>query len=233
MPSSHLCAELQFGSPAAKPEWREPSTLRDVADFHRLFKAPVLSEPTIPNAKRCALRVSLLQEELNELKEAIAQEDLVEVADALADIAYVLSGAVHEFNLGSRFADLFDEVQRSNMSKACSSLEEAEATVSHYARLGQPARIEQVGDKWLVYRTADSKVYAATASAPKHSTHNHQTHRRCLRCSSRWITRRPSWRPSSAWARRTRRRTRTRTKGAAARGSRRASSATRNDKSAA
>ena len=68
------------------PEYREPSCLRDVAAFHRLFKAPVVVSPAIPDAKRCALRVELLQEELNELKEAISQNDLVEVADALADI---------------------------------------------------------------------------------------------------------------------------------------------------
>lgn len=41
--------------------FEEPSCLRDVAAFHRLFKAPVVAEPTIPNAKRCALRVNLLQ----------------------------------------------------------------------------------------------------------------------------------------------------------------------------
>ena len=64
------------------------------------------------------------------MKEAIEQNDLVEVADALADIQYVLAGAVHEFGLGEKFADLFDEVQRSNMSKACKTREEAERTVA-------------------------------------------------------------------------------------------------------
>ena len=46
----------------------------------------------------------MLQEELNEMKAAIEQNDLVEIADALADIQYVLAGAVHEFGLGPRFA---------------------------------------------------------------------------------------------------------------------------------
>ena len=91
-------------------EFREPACLSSVAAFHRLFKAPVLNAPVIPDAKRCALRVNLLQEELNELKEAIDQNDLVEVADALADIQYVLAGAVHEFGLcvhWSRSLDLW------------------------------------------------------------------------------------------------------------------------------
>lgn len=70
----------------------------------------------IPNRTRCALAVDLIREELNELAAAIDQNDIVEVADALADLQYVLSGDVHEFGLGSRFGSLFEEVHRSNMS---------------------------------------------------------------------------------------------------------------------
>ena len=148
------------------PEFREPACLKSVGAFHRLFKAPVLGKPTIPDAKRCALRVSLLQEELNEMKEAIEQNDLVEIADALADIQYVLAGAVHEFGLGGKFADLFDEVQRSNMSKACKTHEEAERTVAHYAAKDQPAHIEHVDGQYLVYRTADNKVLKSVDYSP-------------------------------------------------------------------
>lgn len=57
---------------------------------------------------------------------------------------YVLSGAVHEFGLGSRFGALHDEVHRSNMSKACTTREEAERTIAYYAAKEQPARIEEV-----------------------------------------------------------------------------------------
>ncbi|MBP6411337.1 MAG: nucleoside triphosphate pyrophosphohydrolase family protein, partial [Pseudarcicella sp.] len=90
--------------------------LNQVAEFHKTFKAPILNSPTIPNQQRCELRVSLLAEELKELQEAIAQNDLVEIADALCDLQYVLSGAVLEFGLGDKFVELFNEVQRSNMS---------------------------------------------------------------------------------------------------------------------
>jgi predicted HAD superfamily Cof-like phosphohydrolase len=81
----------------------EPSCLQDVAAFHSLFGAPVVDEPALPDAKRCTLRVNLLQEELDELKAALEAGDVVEAADALADLQYVLAGAVHELGMGSRF----------------------------------------------------------------------------------------------------------------------------------
>lgn len=80
-----------------RPFYPEPNTLESVAQFHNLFRCPVLNSPTLPSSDRCGLRVSLLKEELQELEDAIAQDNLVEVADALADIQYVLSGAVLEF----------------------------------------------------------------------------------------------------------------------------------------
>ena len=103
-------------------KYDEPQGLNDVAKFHKTFELPILAAPEIPSKKRCELRVNLLQEELDELKEAIDNDDLVEVADALCDLQYVLSGAIHEFGLGAKFKILFDEVQRSNMSKTCKSL---------------------------------------------------------------------------------------------------------------
>ena len=142
-------------------------SLNQVADFHRTFKAPILDTPQIPSADRCKLRVSLIAEELKELQEAIDNNDLVEVADALCDIQYVLSGAVLEFGLGEKFVDLFNEVQRSNMSKACSSQTEAEATVKFYLEKdGTEAEIMQDRDKFLVYRTADNKVLKSVGYSP-------------------------------------------------------------------
>ena len=104
---------------------QDPKSLSSVALFHETFKHPILPQPTIPSETRCALRVSLLSEELKELEEAIENKDLVEIADALCDLQYVLSGAILEFGLGEKFKALFDEVQRSNMSKACKTEEEA------------------------------------------------------------------------------------------------------------
>ena len=67
----------------------EPAALSSVADFHDTFNLPVLEEPIIPNIDRTRLRINLLEEELAELKEAIDNNDLVEVADAFCDIQYV------------------------------------------------------------------------------------------------------------------------------------------------
>ena len=107
-------------------------SLNQVAEFHRTFQHPIKEHPEIPSPTRCELRVSLIAEELEELQQAITDGDLVEVADALCDIQYVLSGAVLEFGLGNKFRELFDEVQRSNMSKSCNTAEEAQATVDYY-----------------------------------------------------------------------------------------------------
>jgi predicted HAD superfamily Cof-like phosphohydrolase len=134
-------------------------SLNQVALFHNTFNAPVLETPQIPDENRCKLRVSLLQEELNELIEGIKNQDITEIADALCDLQYVLSGAVLEFGLGNKFVELFNEVQRSNMSKACSSLQEAEATVQHYiAKDGTESEIIQKNDSYLVFRKSDQKV---------------------------------------------------------------------------
>jgi predicted HAD superfamily Cof-like phosphohydrolase len=143
------------------------NSLNQVADFHRTFNAPILNEPQIPSKQRCELRVSLLQEELNELKEAIENNDLVEIADALTDLQYVLSGAVLEFGLGEKFVDLFNEVQRSNMSKACNSELEAQATIEHYKQKdGTEGYYKENNGKWLVYRKEDDKVLKSVNYSP-------------------------------------------------------------------
>lgn len=145
---------------------QEPQGLTMVSEFHTLFDAPILDTPQIP-VDRAQLRVNLLEEELNELKQAIADSDLVEAVDAFADLQYVLSGAILEFGLGDRFADVFAEVQRSNMSKACSSLEEAQATVEHYKTTKWfEAHIVTKGDQYLVYRTEDHKVLKSVNYSP-------------------------------------------------------------------
>jgi len=140
--------------------------ISNVEQFHRTFSQPVLETPQIPDEKRCELRVSLLQEELNEFKEAIEQNDLVEVADALCDIMYVLSGAIIEFGMKDKFDELFNEVQRSNMSKACATMEEAEATVAHYQKQGTNSQIKPSNGKFNVYREGDQKVLKSVNYSP-------------------------------------------------------------------
>lgn len=142
-------------------------SLNQVSEFHKTFKHPVLDTPQIPSAERCALRVSLIQEELNELQQAIQDKDIVEVADALCDIQYVLSGAVLEFGLGDKFVTLFNEVQRSNMSKACVSQEEAQQTVDYYQNeKGTEAYFVEKEGKFLVYRKEDNKTLKSINYSP-------------------------------------------------------------------
>lgn len=138
-----------------------------VAEFHETFKHPILPEPGIPSEDRCRLRVALIAEELKELEHAIKDKDIVEVADALCDIQYVLSGAILEFGLAEKFNALFEEVQRSNMSKACDSEDEARRTVAHYMqRDGTECYYRQEGEKWLVYRKSDNKTIKSVGYSP-------------------------------------------------------------------
>ena len=141
--------------------------LNQVAEFHRTFKHPIEEEPVIPDERRCKLRVALIQEELNELEAAINDNDLVEIADALCDIQYVLSGAVLEFGMGDKFKELFNEVQRSNMSKTCSSLEEAEETVAYYKEVRKvDCYFKKTDGHYLVYRKGDNKTLKSIQYSP-------------------------------------------------------------------
>ena len=145
----------------------QPQSLQMVADFHRTFRHPILKEPGIPDETRCKLRVALLAEEVKELEVAILEKDIVEIADALCDIQYVLSGAILEFGLGDKFKALFEEVQRSNMSKACSNEEEAKATVAHYRQKdGIECYYVEAEGKWMVYRKSDNKTIKSINYSP-------------------------------------------------------------------
>ena len=79
------------------------------------FGQEVKSKSSLSSEKINSLRLSLIQEELEELKKAIQDKDIVEVADALTDILYVTYGAGHAF--GINLDQCFNEVQNSNMSK--------------------------------------------------------------------------------------------------------------------
>ena len=91
------------------------SNFESVKVFMRTFGQEIKDKPSFPSAKITQLRHSLIEEELNELKEAIDKNNLKEVADALADILYVTYGAGHAF--GINLDACFTEVQSSNMSK--------------------------------------------------------------------------------------------------------------------
>lgn len=104
--------------------------LKMTEEFHEAFDIPVARELTFPDTRTRKLRIELLAEELQELAEAsgfdfeykielnVTREvDLIEIADALADIEYVTHGATLTYGLQEKIDDVFREVHRSNMAK--------------------------------------------------------------------------------------------------------------------
>jgi len=91
------------------------SNFNKVGTFMKTFGQEVKTKPSFGSDKINKLRIDLIKEELDELQEAMKNNDLLEVADALTDILYVTYGAGHAF--GIDLDKCFDEVQNSNMSK--------------------------------------------------------------------------------------------------------------------
>ncbi len=91
------------------------TNFESVKKFMEIFGQEIKEKACFPNEKITSLRYDLIEEELNELKEAIDKKDIKEVADALTDILYVTYGAGHAF--GIDLDKCFEEVQNSNMSK--------------------------------------------------------------------------------------------------------------------
>jgi len=91
------------------------TNFESVKKFMETFGQEIKEKAEFPSDKITSLRHDLIKEELNELKEAIDNKDITEVADALTDILYVTYGAGHAF--GINLDKCFDEVQNSNMSK--------------------------------------------------------------------------------------------------------------------
>ena len=86
-----------------------------VGDFMEAFGQKVEMEPTWPDFDTRELRLELIQEELEELSDAVADRDMIQIADALTDLLYVIYGAGHAFGLD--LDECFQEVHASNMSK--------------------------------------------------------------------------------------------------------------------
>ena len=91
------------------------TNFESVRKFMETFGQEIKEKPGFPNNKIISLRFNLIKEELEELKEAMQNKDIKEVADALTDILYVTYGAGHAF--GINLDKCFQEVQNSNMSK--------------------------------------------------------------------------------------------------------------------
>jgi predicted HAD superfamily Cof-like phosphohydrolase len=93
-------------------------TITYVREFHESFRITNRHEPSVDlSEKEILLRFNLMKEENEEYLEAAQRGDLVEIADALGDVLYILCGTINAHGLQDKMADIFEEIQRSNMSK--------------------------------------------------------------------------------------------------------------------
>jgi hypothetical protein len=132
----------------------------EVEEFNALMNKPNNYEPTIPEKKEWQFVYDFVLEELEEYREACERGDIVEVLDALCDIAYVsLGNGTMLHGLKDKIRPAYNEVQASNLSKACQTESEARETVEVRSKeQGEACHYEMVGDKYIVYRTRDRKV---------------------------------------------------------------------------
>ena len=134
--------------------------ISEVEEFNATFGKPNNYEPTIPEEKEWKFVYDFILEELEEYKEACENGDIVEVLDALCDIAYVSVGnGAMLHGLKDKVWPAYQEVQASNMSKSCQSEAEALETIAVRSKeQGEPCHFEKVGKYFIVYRSRDRKV---------------------------------------------------------------------------
>jgi predicted HAD superfamily Cof-like phosphohydrolase len=134
--------------------------VNEVEEFNKTFGKPNNYEPTVPEEKEWKFVYDFCIEEINEYREACENGDIVEILDALCDIAYVtLGNGVMLHGLKDKIWPAYQEVQASNMSKSCKTQEEARQTVTLRAKeQGEECHFEKVGSRYVVYRTRDKKV---------------------------------------------------------------------------
>jgi hypothetical protein len=132
----------------------------EVETFNKTMGKPNNYTPNIPSEKEWKFVYDFILEELEEYKHACETGNIVEILDALCDITYVsLGNGAMLHGLKDKMLPAYAEVQASNMSKACKTVEEAEETVRvRSEQQGEPCHIEQQGEYWVVYRTRDRKV---------------------------------------------------------------------------
>ena len=123
--------------------------------------------PTI-NKADADFVINFVQEELDELKEAVEKNDIVGILDAILDITYVgLGNGSLVFGLADKILPGYAEVQASNLSKICKTIEEAEETVRvRSEQQGEPCHYEKIGEGYVVYRSSDMKVMKSISYFP-------------------------------------------------------------------
>jgi len=152
--------KLDFGFKEL-PKSADVPFVNEVETFNSTFGKPNNYETTIPEKKEWQFVYDFVLEELEEYREACEKGDIVEVLDALCDIAYVsLGNGTMLHGLKDKIWPAYQEVQASNMSKACTSEEEALDTVSLRSKeQAEACHFEEIAPgRFIVYRTRDKKV---------------------------------------------------------------------------
>lgn len=134
--------------------------ISEVEEFNSIMGKPNNYSPNIPERKEWEFVYNFIIEELEEYKEACERGDIIEILDALCDITYVATGnGTMLHGLKDKIWPAYQEVQASNLSKACQTEEEAKATViQRSSEQGEECHYEKVGDYFIVYRSRDRKV---------------------------------------------------------------------------
>ena len=166
-----MMSKIDFGDDVVE-EWRRLNSdiidlkntyvpfVSEVEEFNAIMGKPNNYNPTIPEEKEWMFVYNFILEELEEYKHACETGNIVEVLDALCDITYVsLGNGAMLHGLKDKVWPAYQEVQASNLSKACTSEEDAQATVETRSKeQGEPCHYEKVGSYYIVYRTRDKKV---------------------------------------------------------------------------
>tara|TARA_B100001094_G_scaffold9891_1_gene8900 strand:+ start:1735 stop:2337 length:603 start_codon:yes stop_codon:yes gene_type:complete len=149
-----------FEKEKLSPKYWNVPFVNEVEDFNNTFGKPNNYKPIIPNKKEWMFVYDFIMEELQEYKEACEKGDIVEVLDALCDITYVsLGNGVMLHGLKGHIWKAYQEVQASNMSKSCTTEQEAIDTVTIRSNeQKEECHYEVVGDRYVVYRSRDRKV---------------------------------------------------------------------------
>jgi predicted HAD superfamily Cof-like phosphohydrolase len=132
----------------------------EVEEFNAIMGKPNNYTPNIPDEKEWMFVYNFILEELEEYKHACETGNIVEVLDALCDITYVsLGNGAMLHGLKDKVWPAYQEVQASNLSKACTSKKEAQETVRVRSEEQKtPCHYEKVGRYYIVYRSSDKKV---------------------------------------------------------------------------
>jgi len=132
----------------------------EVEEFNAVMGKPNNYTPNIPDKNEWMFVYNFILEELEEYKHACETGNIVEVLDALCDITYVsLGNGAMLHGLKDKVWPAYQEVQASNLSKACTSEEDAQETVRvRSAEQKEPCHYEKVGRYYIVYRSSDRKV---------------------------------------------------------------------------